>query len=97
MLLIVNQAYPRKAPVNPVNDARAVAQTLQELGFAQRDIRLVLDARQSDLRRGVREFIEGVKPGDLVLVYYSGHGGQRQRLSASGGSAPRRYRGLRGG
>jgi hypothetical protein len=46
-LIIGNQAYPWKPLVNPVNDAKAVAGTLQELGFPQRDIRLVLDARQA--------------------------------------------------
>ena len=69
-LVIGNEAYAWKPLVNPGNDARAVGQALQELGFSQSDIRLVLDARQSELRRSVREFVESVKPGDLALVYY---------------------------
>src|SRR5580700_8245892 len=64
-LVIGNQAYPWKPLVNPGNDARAVARVLEQTGFAQRDIKLVLDAKQSDLRRTVREFVESVKPGDL--------------------------------
>jgi formylglycine-generating enzyme required for sulfatase activity len=73
-LVIGNQAYSWFPLVNPINDARAVARTLLDVGFAAGDIRLVLDARQSDLRRAAREFAESVKPGDLALVYYSGHG-----------------------
>jgi hypothetical protein len=73
-LVVGNQAYPWKPLTNPVNDARAVARALEQDGFARRDIRVVLDAGQTELRRSVREFVESVKPGDLALVYYSGHG-----------------------
>jgi hypothetical protein len=73
-LVIGNKSYVWKPLVNPVNDANAVAQTLREIGFASSDVHLVIDARQPDLRRAVREFVESVKPGDLAFVYYSGHG-----------------------
>jgi uncharacterized caspase-like protein len=73
-LVIGNKSYSWKPLANPQNDARAVAAALRDLSFAERDIRLVLDARRQELRRAVREFVQSVKPGDLAFVYYSGHG-----------------------
>jgi formylglycine-generating enzyme required for sulfatase activity len=73
-LVIGNKSYAWSPLVNPANDARAVAGALGDVGFAARDIRLVLDAKRDDLRRAVRQFVEAVKPGDMAFVYYSGHG-----------------------
>jgi hypothetical protein len=73
-LVIGNNSYSSKPLVSSANDARAVAQALKEVGFATADVHLVTDARQSELRQAVREFVQSVKPGDLALVYYSGYG-----------------------
>jgi uncharacterized caspase-like protein len=73
-LVIGNNSYSSKPLVSSANDARAVAQALKEVGFATADVHLVTDARQSELRQSVREFVQSVKPGDLALVYYSGYG-----------------------
>jgi uncharacterized caspase-like protein len=73
-LVIGNSNYSWKPLVNPVNDARAVAQTLRDIGFPSANVHLVIDARQTELRRSVREFVEGVRAGDVALVYYAGHG-----------------------
>ncbi len=73
-LVIGNNNYSWKPLVSSVNDARAVAQALKEVGFAAADVHLVTDAHQSELRRSVHEFVQSVKPGDLALVYYSGYG-----------------------
>jgi hypothetical protein len=73
-LVIGNRDYTWKPLVNPTNDARAVAAALSDVGFSNANIKLVLDAPRESLRRSVREFVEAVRAGDLVLVYYSGHG-----------------------
>jgi len=74
-LVIGNAGYPSiERLVNPINDARAVAATLKTVGFAERDVRLVVDAPRDQMRRSVREFVESVKPGDLAFVYYAGLG-----------------------
>jgi Caspase domain len=74
VLVIGNRSYSWAPLVNPANDARALAAALDEAGFAQRDVQLVLDSKSGDLRRDVREFVESVKRGDLAFIYYCGHG-----------------------
>jgi hypothetical protein len=58
---------------NPTNDARAVADTLRELGF---ETTLVTDASEQGIRRAVRKFADQSGQADLALVYYAGHGAQ---------------------
>jgi len=73
-LVIGNDAYPWKRLTNAVNDARALAAMLPRVGFDTRDITLVTDANLRQMQRAGREFIEKLRPDDLALVYYSGHG-----------------------
>src|SRR5205823_4639137 len=72
-LVIGNNAYPAIPLRNAVNDARAIAQTLVREGF-QAD--LVVDAPLKDLSRRVDLFVASLRPGDVALVFYSGHGFQ---------------------
>ena len=58
---------------NPINDARAVADTLRDLGF---ETTLVTDASEQGIRRAVRKFADQSGQADLALVYYAGHGAQ---------------------
>jgi hypothetical protein len=58
---------------NPINDARAVADTLRDLGF---DVTLVTDVSEQSIRRAVRKFADQSGQADLALVYYAGHGAQ---------------------
>jgi uncharacterized caspase-like protein len=56
---------------NPTNDARAVADTLRDLGF---ETTVVTDASEQGIRRAVRKLAEQSGQADLALVYYVGHG-----------------------
>ncbi|MBV8031119.1 MAG: caspase family protein [Betaproteobacteria bacterium] len=73
-LVIGNAAYtaPEPALRNPVNDAQAVAQALQEAGFS---VKLVADADHASMRRAVREFEDMLrKQKGVGFFYFAGHG-----------------------
>lgn len=73
-LVIGNAAYsaPEPALKNPVNDARAIAAALKELGFG---VRLVADADHAGMRRAVREFEDALRKQKSVgFFYFAGHG-----------------------
>jgi uncharacterized caspase-like protein len=75
-LVIGNAAYsaPDAALANPVNDARVMAATLEELGFR---VHRVEDADHAAMRRAIREFEDELRREQGVsLVYYAGHGVQ---------------------
>jgi len=72
-LIIGNATYAWGPLTNPVNDARAMETALQEYGFR---VSKVENGTRRDILGAVRTFVEGVKPNDAVLVYYSGHGVQ---------------------
>jgi hypothetical protein len=72
-LVIGNQAYPRVPLKNPRADANAMAQALQKFGF---HVDLSLDADLKGLNQSVDRFMASLRPGDVALVYYSGHGMQ---------------------
>lgn len=61
-----------------VNDVFRVSAALQESGFAPEDIRVVFDDRATTA--GILErlhwLLDGVCPGDVRFLYYSGHGAQ---------------------
>src|SRR5919204_4409352 len=72
-LVVGNGAYADAPLRNPVNDARAVAQMLRELGFT------VLEYENADhraMRRGITTFGEHLRGGGVGLFYFSGHGVQ---------------------
>lgn len=54
-----------------VNDARAVAQTLQSLGFK---VTLGENLSRRDFNARFAVFEQAVQPGDTTFVFYSGHG-----------------------
>ena len=72
-LVIGNGAY-KDAPLrNPVNDARAIARTLQGLGFQviQKE-----NASLKEMQEAIRVFGDRLKGGGVGLFYYAGHGMQ---------------------
>ena len=75
---INNYPDPRNRLQGCVNDVFLVSSVLQELGIEADDIRVVLDERAT--RAGIEERMEwlmdGVKPGDTRVFFYSGHGAQ---------------------
>src|SRR5207248_2045836 len=70
-LVMGNIAYPFQSLRNAVNDAREMAKALSELGFS---VDKLENGTLKDMQRSGREFVSKVRPGDVVLVYYSGHG-----------------------
>jgi hypothetical protein len=70
-LVIGNAAYTVGRLNNPVQDARAMAETLQGLGF---EVLAHENLSYRDMRRAVAEFGERVGTGGVALFYYSGHG-----------------------
>jgi Caspase domain len=71
-LVIGNAAY-RGAPLrNPLNDARAVARALGQLGF---QVITVENASQAQMFEAVRKFGDSLRNG-VGLFYYAGHGVQ---------------------
>jgi Skp family chaperone for outer membrane proteins len=70
-LVVANDAYKLSPLTNAVNDGRAVASSLRNLGF---DTTQVLDASVDVLDRSIEAFIAKIQPGDVALFYFSGHG-----------------------
>jgi tetratricopeptide (TPR) repeat protein len=73
-LVIGNNQYHNQQPLrNSINDATAVGSALRELGFTT-DVRLDVSVIQMEKVAG--RFVASVRPGDIALFYYSGHGMQ---------------------
>lgn len=75
-LVIGNAAYRSETlgPLNnPVNDAKAIAQMLQRLGF---EVTLHTDVTKKAFGKALRTFEEQLasQPGQVGLLFYSGHG-----------------------
>ena len=71
-LVVGNNAYesvPRLEKA--VNDAKAVSSSLQAIGF---QVQLATDLSRRDFIRQLSAFMDRVRPGDLALLYYAGHG-----------------------
>ena len=78
-LVIGNEAYPKGPLRNPVHDAHAIAQELRSLNFDEVTERQDLTLRQ--MRGEVDQFAAKLRPGDLALFYYAGHGVQANGLN----------------
>ena len=71
-LVIGNASYATGALSNPINDATDLAATLQALKFDY--VKLATDTSKVALQGTIDAFVDVVKQGDAVVVYYSGHG-----------------------
>ncbi|MGK5029196.1 caspase family protein [Janthinobacterium sp. MDT1-19] len=71
-LVIGNAAYPQPL-LNPVNDARAMAERLRRLGFK---VLLRTDITAAQLQKASAEFSTQARGADIALVFYAGHGAQ---------------------
>ena len=72
-LVIGNNAYTHIGRLEKAEgDADAVSETLRALGFDR--VRVLLNARRWAMRQAVRVFAEGLSPGDIAFVFFSGHG-----------------------
>ncbi len=74
-LVIGNSAYTHTSPLkNPVNDAKAIGSTLQQLGF---EVTTLLDVNQRQMEQALRRFGSRLRDQNGVgLFYYAGHGMQ---------------------
>jgi hypothetical protein len=73
-LVIGNDDYQTANKLaNPVNDARAMAAKLKELGF---DVIAVENGSQQIMRRAVGQFSNKLGPDAVSLFFYAGHGMQ---------------------
>lgn len=72
-LVIGNAAYERAPLRNPINDARAVAAALRELGF---DVLYRENATLEAMIDAMREFVLRGRSSNVRVVYYAGHGSQ---------------------
>jgi len=72
-LVIGNAGYREMPLLNPVNDARAIAAKLRELGF---DVVSRENLAQRQIGATLREFRSRLTPGSVALFFYAGHGFQ---------------------
>jgi formylglycine-generating enzyme required for sulfatase activity len=72
-LVIGNSNYGQGQLRNPANDARAMGNTLKDLGF-EVALNFNLNLRQMD--EAVRAFGQKIKDGGIGLFYFAGHGVQ---------------------
>ena len=72
-LVIGNSAYADGLLKNPINDARAMAVTLRELGF---EVRVLENADRMAMQRAVVEFGRKLNSDTVGLFYFAGHGMQ---------------------
>lgn len=73
-LVIGNSEYAFSPLKNPVNDAKAMADSLSRLGF---EVTLLLDGNQEQMEAAIDKFGRLMSAGKLVgLFYFAGHGVQ---------------------
>lgn len=72
-LVIGNSDYENSPLINPVNDAKAIAQSLRKLNFKVIEKHNV---GRKEFRKAVRSFGELLSEDSVGLFYYAGHGMQ---------------------
>jgi uncharacterized caspase-like protein/TPR repeat protein len=72
-LVIGNSKYAESPLINPVNDARAMTETLTSLGF---NVMHVYDANLQQMNDAARQFGDQLRAGGVGLFFYAGHGMQ---------------------
>ena len=58
----------------PASDARALAAVLRDPGIGDFEVRTLLNEPAHEVNLAVEEFFADRRPGDLLLVHFSGHG-----------------------
>ncbi len=72
-LVIGNGTYDGSPLRNPVNDARAMARALRELGFG---VIAPENATQREMRLAIIRFGDRFRGGGVGLFFFAGHGVQ---------------------
>lgn len=74
LALVIGEAGYANLPLPGArDDARAVAASLRDLGF-ERTAPLIDKTREEILREGLAPLLDDIREGDIVVVYFSGHG-----------------------
>ena len=79
-LIIGNGHYPdaAEALTQPINDARALSDTLRRDGF---DVDVVEDATKDDMGRAIDRLKSRIRPDSVVMLFFGGYGVQVGRES----------------
>jgi uncharacterized caspase-like protein len=79
-LVIGNSDYRSVAFLpNPRRDAKAVADTLREVGF--KVVKLEMDLGRDDMLKALRAFRDEADKADWALIYFAGHGIEINRVN----------------
>ncbi len=71
-LVIGNAAYEGAGALfNTTNDAKAMGETLKELGF---EVTSVIDGSYEDMKRAIYSFGDAIRDVDVSVFFYAGHG-----------------------
>lgn len=74
-LVVGNGDYRHATPlVNPPNDARLMAATLEDAGFDLIGGKPLIDLSREDLEKAVREFGQKIRGASAAVFFYAGHG-----------------------
>ena len=72
-LVIGNNDYQKGALSNPINDAKLIKKTLEDLDFS---VIYRTNLEQNEMKKVINDFATSVGSNDIALFYYSGHGMQ---------------------
>lgn len=72
-LVIGNQNYKEIPLRSPVNDANDIANLLSSLGFS---VMKGVNVSHQAMEQAIRNFTDRIRPHDIALFYFSGHGVQ---------------------
>jgi metacaspase-1 len=75
-----NYSVTRWAPISSTSDIPLIKNALLQQGFGESNITVIQDqeATKAGIMMSFDKLLEQTKPGDVVLVHYSGHGQQIQ-------------------
>jgi uncharacterized protein len=71
--LVIGMASYQNVPAlqNTINDARALAETLEGIGF---DVNVLMDASRDETLTVLEDFTFRAETADIAMIYYAGHG-----------------------
>lgn len=72
-LVIGAQSYRGAALDKPIQDAQDIAKVLKSSGY---DVTLIKDPDLAAFQFAITNYVKSIRPGDISLFYYSGHGAQ---------------------
>lgn len=84
LLIGINYYGTEAALRGCINDVKRMQQMLQSQGWSHSEMRIMTDDGRStqptkaNIVAGMRWLADGVQPGDLMFLHYSGHGAQQE-------------------